>query len=66
MRLLSKEAMNPPSFKLRPCGADTREPLADGAVSYDPGVDVQKRTAANCLLLADFFDGLDEDQRRGS
>jgi len=32
--------------------------------SYDHGVDTRARTAANRRLLADFFDGLDEDQLR--
>jgi len=31
---------------------------------YDHGVDTRARTAANRRLLADFFDGLDEDQLR--
>lgn len=30
--------------------------------SYNLGVDIHARTAANRRLLADFFDGLDEDQ----
>ncbi len=38
-------------------------PAGVGAL-YDHGVDTRARTAANRRLLADFFDGLDEDQLR--
>lgn len=46
-----------------PMSGYAARPAGVGAL-YDHGVDTRARTAANRRLLADFFDGLDEDQLR--